>query len=132
MKASYDPTKMKDVNTRNEEFNLHERMFEENCRVDATNSKEFLTTSKNNKRKFEDNILSNIFDDDENEEGILVSQTKSKGKARMLDNTMVSVFFNFYYSFCCYILYHNCFSSLSFYNLYHSLINTICVNFILC
>ncbi|KAK2429821.1 lysine-specific demethylase JMJ25 [Trifolium repens] len=81
---------MKDVNTRNEEFNLHERMFEENCRVDATNSKEFLTTSKNNKRKFEDNILSNIFDDDENEEGILVSQTKSKGKARMLDNTMVS------------------------------------------
>jgi uncharacterized protein with ParB-like and HNH nuclease domain len=122
MKAAYDPT-------RNEEFNLHERMVEENCRVDATNSKESLTTSKNNKRKFEDNILSNIF---YNEEDIFVSQTKSKGKATMLDNSMVSVFFNSYYSFCCYILYHNCFSSLSFYNLYHSLINTICVNFILC
>ena len=54
MKAAYDPT-------RTEEFNLHERMVEENCRVDATNSKESLTTSKNNKRKFEDNILSNIF-----------------------------------------------------------------------
>jgi uncharacterized protein with ParB-like and HNH nuclease domain len=122
MKAAYDPT-------RNEEFNLHERMVEENCRVDATNSKESLTTSKNNKRKFEDNILSNIF---YNEEDIFVSQTKSKGKATMLDNSMVSVFFNSYYSFCCYILYHNCFSSLSFYNLYHSLLNTICVNFILC
>jgi uncharacterized protein with ParB-like and HNH nuclease domain len=122
MKAAYDPT-------RNEEFNLHERMVEENCRVDATNSKESLTTSKNNKRKFEDNILSNIF---YNEEDIFVSQTKSKGKATMLYNTMVSVFFNSYYSFCCYILYHNCFSSLSFYNLYHSLINTIFVNFILC
>jgi uncharacterized protein with ParB-like and HNH nuclease domain len=104
-------------------------MVEENCRVDATNSKESLTTSKNNKRKFEDNILSNIF---YNEEDIFVSQTKSKGKATMLDNTMVSVFFNSYYSFCCYILYHNCFASLSFYNLYHSLINTIFVNFILC
>jgi hypothetical protein len=122
MKATYDPT-------RNEEFNLHERMVEENCRVDATNSKESLNTSKNNKRKFEDNILSNIF---YNEEDIFVSQTKSKGKATMLDNSMVSVFFNSYYSFCCYILYHNCFSSLSFYNLYHSLLNTICVNFILC
>jgi uncharacterized protein with ParB-like and HNH nuclease domain len=122
MKAAYDPT-------RNEELNLHERMVEENCRVDATNSKESLTTSKNNKRKFEDNILSNIF---YNEEDIFVSQTKSKGKATMLDNSMVSVFFNSYYSFCCYILYHNCFSSLSFYNLYHSLLNTICVNFILC
>ncbi|CAJ2648362.1 unnamed protein product [Trifolium pratense] len=78
MKPIFDPIKMKDVTTKNGESSQQES-------VDKSEVLRNSNSSKNNKRKLEDNI----FDNDEDEEAIFVSQTKSKGIAIKLDNTVI-------------------------------------------
>jgi hypothetical protein len=70
--------------------NSKKRRVENGCKLDITKSKNYGTTSKHKKIKLEG---SNNFEDEEDEEVIFVSMTKSRSKG-MLDNILVSVFLN--------------------------------------
>jgi len=73
--------------------NSKKRRVEKCCKLDITKSKNHHTTSKHKKIKLEGN---NNFEDEEGDEVILVSMTKSRSKGK-LENIMVSVFLDAYF-----------------------------------